>query len=62
MVLEEIHYELDNLFKKYVWVFCLYKCLFTTCMPSAYISQKRTPDPLELKLHTVMSHNAGDGT
>lgn len=34
----------------YVWVFCLDVCMFTVCMPDAYVGLKRALDALELKL------------
>lgn len=41
-------------------MFCL--CvLYTTCMSSVCMGQKRPLDPLGLKLHVVLSHHVGAG-
>lgn len=31
-----------------IWIFCLYVCMCTVCMFSAYRNQKRVSDALEL--------------
>jgi len=46
----------------YVWVFCLYVCIYTTCMPSASRSQKKMCNPLKLELQTVVKQGVGART
>lgn len=38
------------------WVFCLFVCLWPTCMPMAYGSQKRVLYPLQLGSQMVVNH------
>lgn len=38
---------------------CTDICLCATCGPGAHKGQERTPDPLDLELDMVVSHNVG---
>lgn len=44
-----------------VYLFFLYICLCTTCMPSNQEGQKRELDSWELELQAIMSYSAGAG-
>lgn len=41
--------------------FCMHVCLCAMCVPGTYKCQKRAPDPLELELQIVVSHQVGAG-
>lgn len=40
----------------YLWVFCLYVCLCTICVPRTWVGQKRGLDSLELELQMAVSY------
>lgn len=44
------------------WVFCLYVCMCTMCVPGAHRGQQRTSDPPGLELQIVVSRHVGAGS
>lgn len=63
------HYMLYNQFFKNIlkfifilWLFCLFVCLLTTCMPGDWGDEKKSLYPLELDLQMVVTCQMGAGT